>query len=83
MRKRNRSAWLRRALPLLLCAVLLLPAGCGDDGQEPARLNTGAAFRVAMTEAPDSLNPFTATARSAEEFFLLAYDRGPSVCATT
>ena len=74
MRKRNRSAWLRRALPLLLCAVLLLPAGCGDDGQEPARLNTGAAFRVAMTEAPDSLNPFTATARSAEEFFLLAYD---------
>lgn len=64
----------RRALPALLCAVMLLLTGCGGDEAESARLNTGASFRVAMTEVPESLNPITASDQTAEEFFLLAYD---------
>ncbi len=65
----------RRALVILLGALLVLSAaGCGKDEPEPAQINTGATFRVAMTEAPDSLNPFVATSQAAEEFFLLAYD---------
>ena len=73
MRGRSILSRARRAVPALLCAALLLLTGCGGSGKGSSA-DGGASFRVALTEGPDSLNPFVATNQTAEEFFLLAYD---------
>lgn len=49
-------------------------AGCGSKDPGPAIAHQGESFRVAVAERPDSLNPFTAENRVAQEFFLLVYD---------
>lgn len=59
---------------LLLCAALMLGmAGCGDE-LAPAALADGAVFTVAVSQAPDSLNPLVSQGGLSEELFLLCYD---------
>ncbi len=65
----------KRAAALLLCGASLLSlAACGDDGPKEIRYREGETFTVAVAEEPETLNPFFATSKVAEEFFLLAYD---------
>ena len=65
----------RRGAALLLCgALLLLLTACGDDGPKEIQYREGSVFTVAVTEEPETLNPFVAASKVAEEFFLLAYD---------
>ena len=72
-----RKPILYRPLAALLCVIVLLAAlltGCGGKDRENAKLREGAAFTVAVTDMPDTLNPTTTSGGLSEEFFLLAYD---------
>ena len=68
-----KNLW-RRFAAVILALGLLLAGGCEEKEAGPAEYNEGAEFRLGITEQPDSLNPFTARGRMAEEFFLLVYD---------
>ncbi len=73
MTESKRKIW-RRLAALVLALGMLALTGCGDDDPGPAAYQEGAEFRLAVTEQPDSLNPFAARSSMAEEFFLLVYD---------
>ncbi len=70
------SIFFRRAAACLLAGILLLIlSGCRQEEAEQAVLQeNGSTFRIGVEEMPDSLNPFKASSRMSEEFFLLAYD---------
>lgn len=75
MRVRIHKGKCRRTAAFLLCAVMaLLLAGCGSDEPVPVALKDGEQFSLAVSEQPDSLNPFFAESKLSEEFFLLTYD---------
>ena len=63
-----------RAAALLLSGALLFLTSCSDDGPKQIQLREGETFTIAVTEEPETLNPYYATSQVAKEFFLLAYD---------
>ena len=64
----------RIAALAVCCALLAMTAACNRGGEEAGRLKDEPRFTVAVTEMLDSLNPFTAEGKLAQEFFLLVYD---------
>lgn len=70
----NGTIWKRTLAVLCLLAMVLTLPACGKKEEEGISFVEGETFVVAISQAPDSLNPVLSEGGVADEFFLLCYD---------